>query len=296
MTGKSWMTSTVTAVECGSIAIIVLLGGAALVEHGVRTDFAGAESTSASSPAIDAGAASADESVDEVGGPTAAAPAEIAVAEVALQGDAVRSPIAVPQDTDDRAGSKHARRPEHAGERDLYAEFLSRASLGPGEIERAARAALSDDRRAYAKVAALRAVWDSGSSETSAIFLEAIASQPDESSARGESVPRFALSWLARHAKDSERARRVLEDVAWPANRAISPELRHVAAADLAAIANAVELVRIARRLEAEPNPSWIERVAPSLARNANTRDADAILLRLGLDPDALRRAPSAEE
>jgi len=189
--------------------------------------------------------------------------------------------------------------PEHAGESDLYAAFMASASSGTGELERGARQTLSGAGPRYAKVAALRALWDARSPEAAAMFADAIAREPDVSDVHSESLPRFALGWLARCAPRSDTARRVLEDVAWPRDRAAARaalDLRRVAAASFAASASESELARIGAHLQGETDREWIDSVASGLARNPNTRTAEAILWSLGVDPQAHRNVHLDEE
>jgi hypothetical protein len=292
MSRKLLSLAAVTGLEGGCIAAILLLGGVWLrIEPSVCGEGADvAPSTDATAVVSNASASDgASVGAESNGARTLATLAESSA-------DGARQPIASAADVEERALSPRASQGEHAGEAELYAAFMARASSEPGELERAARETLNGSSPRYAKVAALRAVWDSGSAEAAAIFADAIVAQPDRSDARSASVPRFALGWLARHAPRSEPARRVLEDAAWPRSLAIDADLRRVAAEGLAAAADEAELARISARLAGETDRAWTESVARALARNPNRRVADAVLWQLGLDPEDLRHTEQAEE
>jgi hypothetical protein len=282
----------VTGLEGGCIAAILWLGGVWLrIEPSVCGEDAGptcaVEASSAAASASAGDCASGDD--DSPGPRTVAGPL----------GDADRRPIAVAADRDEPARARRARTGEHAGESDLYAAFMASASSGTGELERGARQTLSGAGPRYAKVAALRALWDARSPEAAAMFADAIAREPDVSDVHSESLPRFALGWLARCAPRSDTARRVLEDVAWPRDRAAARaalDLRRVAAASFAASASESELARIGAHLQGETDREWIDSVASGLARNPNTRTAEAILWSLGVDPQAHRNVHLDEE
>jgi hypothetical protein len=269
--------AAVTGLEGGCIAAILLLGGMWLRIESPRCE---QEADVARTPLA----------------ANALAPSESSRGDATIEARRTVAAAHTVEPVDEPVRPVRSRRTEHSGEADLYTALMAKASDGPTELEREARLVLNREGPVYGKVAALRAVWDSGSSETAELFADAIARQPDVSDARSESVPRFALTWLAQHAPRSETAREVLERIAWPRDLAISADLRRVAAEGLAAAADEAELARIAGRLQAEPDRAWAESVARALARNPNTRSADASLWRSGFDPAALRRADAEQE
>jgi hypothetical protein len=187
---------------------------------------------------------------------------------------------AMPGPADDDAPDEPARRRAQPTERDHYLELLALARTGAGNLERMALPILDGPEPNCRKVALLRAIYDSGSPATAQLFGRAIRSLSLASSPAGESVPSFAVRFLAARAANDATARAVLEQVAFDAAPAI--ELRRRAAAHFASAAAAEDLPRLASCLARESDGLLVEGAVAALGDNPHRAAVERTLWALG--------------
>jgi len=137
-------------------------------------------------------------------------------------------------EVDDGAAPRAKAKPRGARkEREFLAGFLALAREQPGELEALAARVLAGDGPPAEKVALLRALERSGSSERVRWLEHAVCTLPDDSGPHGISVASFALGELVATAPADRAARQSLWHVAFEA-RALAPGLRRSAAAGFA--------------------------------------------------------------
>jgi hypothetical protein len=138
----------------------------------------------------------------------------------------------------------------------------------PGELEHAAELALADECSDAERIEALRAVWKACTPRAAELLATAVETLPDASRPESVSVPRFALACLAQSAAGDADARQALAHVAWDRETRTAAELRRIAAAGLAAIADETQGWLILFQLGLEQDALLLENTAAALARN----------------------------
>jgi hypothetical protein len=150
--------------------------------------------------------------VRRVDAPLAAPPAP-ALARAGAERRRVAPAPAVPDD----AGAAAAPGPcddTEAGHRARFVAAWRTGGAARARLEREAVGLLRSARSDYERIALLRAMRDVGSPVSAELLDVALRELPDVSGPRGESVPAFVVTWLARQDALLPGERRLLEDVA----------------------------------------------------------------------------------
>lgn len=145
----------------------------------------------------------------------------------------------------------------------LREAWTARARADAAAFERDVRTLLADGTAAAETAAALSAAGDARLACADHLLAEALAA-PDVEGPRAGSLPRFALAELARRAAREGPARAELERTAFDRPE-LAPTLRGVAAAELAAVADAALALRMLDRIAAERDPSVRESALAAL-------------------------------
>ena len=133
------------------------------------------------------------------------------------------------------------RAPAPVKEREFLAAFRALEHARPGALEACAEDVLAGEGSTAEKVALLRALQASGSSEAVRWLEHAVRAPPDGSGPPAESLPDFALDTLARLAARGEAARAALARLAFD-ERTLARPLRRRAAAAFAGVCEDREL------------------------------------------------------
>jgi hypothetical protein len=165
----------------------------------------------------------------------------------------------------------------NATERECLSSFLALARDQQGTLESRAEALLDGTGPAPEKVALLRALERTCSSESLRWTEYAARTQPDDSGPQGVSVASFALDELARRAERDPAARSALLRLAFePGDQAI--ELRRRAAAVLARVSDGSELGLLTPALLRQPDELLIQGVLAALQERPGVPQAERIL------------------
>ncbi len=143
------------------------------------------------------------------------------------------------------AVTKEARSRHLAGTENAYYDaFMELAKADPGALAGTVDTVLAGAGEDCRKVAALRALYDTGSGTAPEVFTSAISSLPRAANGGGVSVPAFAVAFLCKRVPSDARAREILERVALAEPWRTAPEMRRQAAATLLAYATPYDLQR----------------------------------------------------
>jgi hypothetical protein len=200
--------------------------------------------------------------VDEDLSPLAAQPA----ARVGIR------PTSGESDTADASIGPTRRREGKKREAEYFAAFSAlQAERGSDALERAVRDVLASDREPVCrKVAGLRALHTASVPGTDTLLTSAVEDQPDVSDGLSSSVPRCALRLLFARAPTGEPARKALAHLAFVQEAHVSPELRRIASASLAASMPGVKREDVVVLLRAETDPRFLAGAEEALARDTN--------------------------
>jgi hypothetical protein len=179
-------------------------------------------------------------------------------------------------------------------EREFLAGFLALARSEPGALEARAARVIEGDGPAAEKVALLRALRQSGSSESVRWLEHAVRTQPDESGPHAESLPSFALDALARRAVADEASRAALAHLAFE-DRCLALQLRRRAAAAFAGACAGSELESLRVLLGREPDDQLVAGALSALEPRSEIPDVRQLLDAFQLEGRAERPAPTEE-
>lgn len=168
-------------------------------------------------------------------------------------------------------------------EDDHYREFRALAAADLGALEALIPAVLEGKAPDCRRVALLRALFDSRSPLAADTFTNTIRSLPESSSAsRGDSVPGFAVTFLAKRAAREPVALEILERVAFDGSAPMSEGLRRRAAAAFAVAAGGSALDRLPALVAREIDDALVLGITAALTENPHAAAADRALSRMG--------------
>ena len=167
--------------------------------------------------------------------------------------------------------------PEHARPRDWYGHYLRLEHGREGALGGLASDVLAGEGPRAQKVALLRALHDAPAPDAMRWFEHAVRTLPDVVSARGESVPSYALGLIARAAPREPVVRKKLADLAFRAPT-LQASLRRRSAALYAAHCPAAEFVDLRRQLYQEPDKSIAGAALAALDLRANEHSVTLLL------------------
>ncbi|MBI5851825.1 MAG: hypothetical protein HZB39_12490 [Planctomycetes bacterium] len=207
----------------------------------------------------------------------------------------VRAAPAVP--IDDAADRDPPRLPTTpVTEDDHYREFRALAAADLGALEALIPAVLDGDAPDCRRVALLRVLFDSRSTVTADTFTRTIRNLPESSSgSRGDSVPGFAVTFLAKRAAREPGALAILERVAFDGGAPMPEGLRRRAAAAFAVAADGSALDRLPTLVAREVDDALILGVTAALTQNPHVTAVDRALSRMGLPLPDRSVVPSPE-
>lgn len=172
-------------------------------------------------------------------------------------------------------------------EREFLAAFRVLEHARPGALEECAQSVLEGEGPAAEKVALLRALQESGSSEGVRWLEHTVRSPPSGSAPSAESLPSFALDTLARLAARTEAPRAALARLAFD-ERTLALHLRRRAAAAFAGVCEGRELETLRVQLVREPDELLVAGALSALEPRSELPGARRLL-------DTFQRASAAE-
>jgi len=192
---------------------------------------------------------------------------------------AALAPLGAPPPADDPrvAGSAAPRAaPEPEGEGDYYERFVAQWRSGEEArraLERDAPRRLRASASTAEQVALLRALRDLGSPASADLFALALRELPDVSSARGVSVPAFAVSYLGRARELTDAERDLLEEAVRARGGNLAATTRGTALRVLLAASDGARREVVEALAAGEPDP--LVRAIGEQARRARRVDTD---------------------
>lgn len=160
-------------------------------------------------------------------------------------------------------------------EREHHAAFLALAQAqGPAALGPVAEALVGSEAPRPRKTAVLMALFEVGTPDAAWIAARFVSEEPDVSGPAAVSLPVLAVQRLEAGAAHDPQCRAVLLGVVDGRVPTDNGSLRQAAAACLARVGDAAELVRLSSALQAEQDTSVLAGVARALRENPAADDA----------------------